>query len=632
MNDRSSSDHGPDGQRYHATVPDTLDLADRAALAINGLGGVIDTELGHHMFFTVMYDAPQPYLSHLASADSTCDPKFAQSLPMLRLMSGSTQHVDVEAGHRAALLARIDHGMYWDRYDPLRPWRNLYGAGFYGEGKDEDFCNISAHARMIRAMLSWRELGHGASDGLAGEMVDAMRRVAVMHDDYCYYPDKGGWGEPCCYPRSGWLSTDEARSETDGAEGSIVSYHGNQIYAAAQWYAISGDPDALDLAERLTRYCMKPKFWGGAPDPDRDHSEGLAEHVAARLPDPPFTAGHEHGHWYSHFHARALALRGVFEYARSVNDERALEFVRRAYEFTMTQGIARIGWVNTHPGRFNQCEGCALGDLVAMGIRLSDAGLGDYWDDVDAVVRNHLAEQQFMRADLLEQIGRASTDSDAPDARLPFPGERNTDNVIARSLGVFGALSLPSCMPRAYSMGCCNGNASQALYYAWEGAVREQGDTAQVNLLLNRAARLVDIDSHLPYDGKVVLHNKAARRISVRVPFWVSRRDIRLQIAGTDRPLEWLGSFLVLNDLSPGHEITLSFPVRESTASYTVNSGSPDEQVYRCTFRGSTVVDISPRDTSPTTYPMYQRDHLRGHEAPMKNVERFVPSQLIVNW
>jgi len=33
---------------------------------------------------------------------------------------------------------------------------------------------------------------------------------------------------------------------------------------------------------------------------------------------------------------------------------------------------------------------------IALGVRLSDAGLGDYWDDVDALVRNRLIEQQYV--------------------------------------------------------------------------------------------------------------------------------------------------------------------------------------------------------------------------------------------
>jgi hypothetical protein len=32
-----------------------------------------------------------------------------------------------------------------------------------------------------------------------------------------------------------------------------------------------------------------------------------------------------------------------------LGDERVLEFVRRAYEFSLTQGIARLGWINCWP-------------------------------------------------------------------------------------------------------------------------------------------------------------------------------------------------------------------------------------------------------------------------------------------
>ena len=127
------------GERYQATVPDTLDLAERAAVALNGLGGMIDPSLGHHMFFAVKYCSNPPYMSHFASSDYVCDPKFAQSLPMMRLMSGSRQHREIEAGHRAALLSRVEDGLYWDRCDPTRPWRSPeYGERFYGKDKDEE--------------------------------------------------------------------------------------------------------------------------------------------------------------------------------------------------------------------------------------------------------------------------------------------------------------------------------------------------------------------------------------------------------------------------------------------------------------------------------------------------------------
>jgi len=48
------------GKRYEVTVPDTLDLADRAELAINGIGGTIDPDLHHMMYFSVRYAVRTP--------------------------------------------------------------------------------------------------------------------------------------------------------------------------------------------------------------------------------------------------------------------------------------------------------------------------------------------------------------------------------------------------------------------------------------------------------------------------------------------------------------------------------------------------------------------------------------------
>jgi hypothetical protein len=314
-----------------------------------------------------------------------------------------------------------------------------------------------------------------------------------------------------------------------------------------------------------------------------------------------------------------------------VEDLRILEFVQRAYEYTWTLGIPRMGWVNCYPGAINLCEGCALGDLVALGVRLTDAGLGDYWDAVDAVVRNQLVEQQMIRADLLERISAAGPER-PKNKRSPYQNQELNQDVIRRSLGIFGGTASPTSIPGTSSMTCCTSNGTQGLYYAWEAAVREKGDSAQVNLLLNRASKLIDVDSYLPYEGKVVIHNKGVRRLAVRIPSWVSRREVRAEVAGKVCSLNWVGNYLVFDNLQGSNLITLTFPIKETTARYTVNARTPAEQAYTCTFRGGTLVDISPRDQSPTSYPFYQRQHLRQTKAPMKIVERFVAAKTISYW
>ncbi|MBI2440577.1 MAG: hypothetical protein HYV35_04315, partial [Lentisphaerae bacterium] len=372
-----------EGAFYEATVPDTLDLAERARLAINGLGGNIDPAL-LTMYGLIHFCARRPHLSHWASAETLCDPKFAESFPLMRLMSGGDQYADLERQFRDAILSRVDDGLYWDRAESRRPWRNAYAPEFYGAGRNEDFCTVAGAGRLLRALLVWRELGGGANnDRLLDELCGGLRRILIVKGDYGYYPEKGGWGEPCAYPRSGWLNQDEAGRDTEGSEGGITCMHGHQLYGAAHWYERSGSHVALDLATKLANYCLLPRFWGGVPDPTGARA-GLPAHIAPSRPDPPFTAGAEQGHWYSHFHARAITLRGLLAYAQATANARVIEFVRRAYEFTLSQGIPRMGWINCYPGALNQMEGCALGDLIGLGVRLSDAGAGDYWDDVDA--------------------------------------------------------------------------------------------------------------------------------------------------------------------------------------------------------------------------------------------------------
>jgi hypothetical protein len=261
--------------------------------------------------------------------------------------------------------------------------------------------------------------------------------------------------------------------------------------------------------------------------------------------------------------------------------------------------------------------------------------VGDYWDNVDALVRNHLVEQQLVRADLLERIAAASPAAIAPGHPVTthdLPGQTTYENVIARSLGNYAGHSTPASIANPWVMQCCTGNGTQGLYYAWEGIVRQNGDAAQVNLLLNRASAALDIDSYLPHIGKVILHNKGMRRITVRIPFWVNRREIRATVAGAARPLSWVGNYLLFDDLKPGDAISIEFPVTETTASYTTAARTKAEQTYRCTFRGSTLVEISPRDESPTTYPLYLRDHLRTASTPMKKTTRFVAEKTIRHW
>jgi len=147
---------------------------------------------------------------------------------------------------------------------------------------------------------------------------------------------------------------------------------------------------------------------------------------------------------------------------------------------------------------------------------------------------------------------------------------------------------------------------------------------------LNRASQWLDIDSYLPYEGKVIIRNKTAKRISVRIPGWVNRGKLRARVNGTERRLSAFvgGAYQVFDGMKPGDVLQIDFPMVEETIHQMVLSEKDKYTDYKITFRGNTVVDISPRNESPGVYPIYLRDHMKtGKKAPMKTKTRFAPDK-----
>jgi hypothetical protein len=304
-----------------------------------------------------------------------------------------------------------------------------------------------------------------------------------------------------------------------------------------------------------------------------------------------------------------------------------MQFVRDGYVYARSFGISRIGWFpgDIYPEGFGRpraialkSETCGIADMIALAIRLSNAGVGDFWEDVDQYVRNQLVEQQLIGADLMRSASEASPQQAARDV------VRTGEEVIETIVGAFSDWA--GLTHAGEPAGCCTGNGSQALYYAWEGMVRCEGGCARVNLLLNRASPWLDVDSYLPYEGKVVLKNKTAGTICVRIPYWVEKAAVRPQVNDAATSPSWLNNYLIISCLSPGDVVTISFPMVEATERYRV--GDTD---YTCQLKGNTLIDISPRDDRPTVYPTYLRGHYRSGVAPSKAQVRYV-SPIAIQW
>jgi len=387
------------------------------------------------------------------------------------------------------------------------------------------------------------------------------------------------------------------------------------IQGLSQFHRASGYAPAGKLAGKLARYITERSGWFG-PD---------GEWIVHRSPQPGPLGNVEH------FHTHSLILLSLLEYGLAVDDRSFAEFARRGFEYGKTCGEPLTGFF---PERINSkdlehSEGCEVGDMIALGCKLSEAGLGDFWDDVDRWVRNMLAEGQLTRTDWIARATEWQPKSAIDESW------QTTDRVAERNLGAFAGWPKMNEWHDRHGvdpfdgmlvmgiMHCCTGNASRALYYAWDRILRCDSGKLRVNLLLNRASPWADVDSHLPYQGQVDVRVKQPVELSIRIPEWVKPEETRVQVGGRERPIQWEGRYAVVGAVKPGDVATLTFPIFERSDMVFV-----EKERYTLVRKGNDVVAIDP----PGRYgPLYQRNHYRVNSTRWRRIERFVP-KLQVRW
>jgi len=168
---------------------------------------------------------------------------------------------------------------------------------------------------------------------------------------------------------------------------------------------------------------------------------------------------------------------------------------------------------------------------------------------------------------------------------------------------------------------CCIAYGCNGLYWVWDQILRYQEGKLKVNLLLNRVSPWADVDSYIPYQGRVEVKIKKPVELSVRIPEWVKPGQTRCQVNGQERGFGWEGRYAKVGDVKPGDVARLTFPIFERTDKVWV-----EKREYTVVRKGNDVVSIDP----PGVYhPLYQRQHYRQNEPRMRKVTRFVSEETL---
>ena len=590
------------GERYAATVPDTLDIAERARFAIHALTEATNP-LADHEIYCIVYFHTNPPSMMQNCWHPTLLPKFMWALLLARLVSGSELNLNVERRWmEVALRMQGPDGLI---YAPVkgRPWAfewwQIRSLALPTDQILQPFdCGV-----MLSAMSQFarRDPGPVWRSSLK-RLVDGIRELAVIDGDDAYF-----W--PSCIlaskdrPTHPPMSTLPFETETSVVPLGLV-----------QAFGVLGDESALVLAKKLIHY-LRQYFY--RPDGSFLARPGLA--------------------MKAHTHSHLRGLLAMEEYAEVAGDRELMDFVVRSFEYVRDQGAnvapgvldsdlvktPGAGLVGFFPEWTNSpslqtAETCQVADMIALALRLSEAGVGDYWDDADRWIRNQFAENQLLNIDWVGRLGKSG----------PAPKTGNhisTQRVAERNHGAFAGCPSPNDWYARAAQGqhaighCCTANGTKTLAWIYERIVRYKDGRLRVNLLLNRASPWADINSYIPYQGRIEIRIKQAVDLSVRIPEWVTPEQAHCRINQQERPLSWEGRFAKVGRVGAEEQVTVTFPIYEHTDKVLI-----EKATYTLLRKGNEVVSIAPQGVNS---PLYQREFYRENEPRMRTVTRFVSSE-----
>jgi hypothetical protein len=591
----------PQGERYEAEVPDTVELLDYAHRSINMGTRLLAPEWDYEQFFWCYMDKNPPVLELGHGSLLGCGPKIVEALPMLRALTGSSYNIEIDGKEMGSFVhATGRDGLC---YYPVenRPW-SFFDEATQRIGKP--YADIFHEGRQILAYARWYEHDRNPLwKKLAEKKVQTLRQMTLKQGDTYYFRLGRGY-TPWDKDRTKGTVVpigDHKDYEGDRMVGTPAAYISGFIpQAGALWYRLVKMEEALELGGGLARYLYR---YGELLDPETGK----------------FLADHETHTTHS--------LLGNLSWAVTVNDRQMIEWVRKSYEWEVnTRDPDKVGIV------FPQ-EACAVSDLIGVGIMLSRAGFGDYWETVDRWVRNtYLNLQRLDAADIKSQplnyLKHTDVYSTGPGGAAISPtrlgpGFAQPDDAADRVIGVWTTNLTNSKL----SALCCNGNCARILYYIWDSVLTSKGDQLRVNLLLNRASPWADVDSWIPYEGRVTIRMKVEKRdVLMRIPEGTERAAVSCQINGVVRAGTWTGNYVHLGPSRAGDRIVVNFPVEKKVVSAQLTAWRNPKFPINCriTIKAGTVLDID----APGLYdPISRQSKYRAHSATMRKVTRFVSAE-----
>jgi len=527
-------------------------LSDSASMAMDAMLARLDMERGARPYFWIDYQSQPPRAQH--SYWDTCDiaGRFVDGLALARILTGRQDGRAAEEMLRTFLWAQQDptNGLFFnpdDEHESTNAEMSKYipAAGVMTSARHADmFCQRGPMLAMITLM----QLGDDSMRARLSKMVHGLRAIAVREDDELRFASYR-WAEAI---RPEWIAPQSVPEKWTG-------YRYASLTALARYVELTRDPVAVELAL------------------------GLATHYMRRGEVPP------DGRYRCNTHSGGVlpTAAGIARLGAALGRSDLIQWAERVYLWTRAN-MTDFGFLPDGLGLdgffAGTCETCALADFVHLAVVLSECGAGEYWDDVERLVRNQLLANQY-------------TDVDA--IRRAFPGV--TDDVLAMLRGGFECAARPNDLFNwAGAEACCIGGGVRALYLAWRAAIETRDGETSVRMGVTRQTNAAIVTAYAPWDGRIDVQSLRTQRIRVRIPEGVAASSVRIFVDGRPAHHRSSGRWIVVDDVGQGRVVTASFELQRAARAYRVADVD-----YQADWLGDTIVAMRPPGVR---HPTYRRD------------------------
>lgn len=569
-----------------------------AGRLVNAMIEPTDPACNHEIFWLVVFGSKPAHMRHQFS--DLIHFHIMANVPLMRMISGSRQGLDIEKAVLEGVFKFIGpDGLYYN--DPLqRPWcgendQSIPPSDTASAGGP--FISVLQSPIVMHMFLNYGQAtGDKGYRNTALCCAESLIRLAVQEGDIAYYPK--------------W-------NYSKGEGYSYGPMHENPYRRLADWvpaltllqcYDLTGHKPSLELARKLYNGIVKESLL-----------DWLGEDGESRINWP-----HEKS-TYSGFPVMASLM--PLEFGIRLGDKQLVETARTAFETYLpyvekwTGYFSEVIFHGEKDSQVHAAESCFLAWAIENAVMLSAAGAGDYWDQADRWVRNQFAEAQLREGQWVDDLQEK-----APARELP--PYATTEKVVERNMGAFAGFMLFNdwfggyAHPVAAEVGgaviqhCCTARGAVAIFEVWKHMIQWDGKRLRLNLLLNRASEEADIDSHLPYTGRVDIRAKKDLELTVRIPEWVRTGEVQATVGGKDRTIAVSGRYADIGPVSAGEVATMTFPIHERDEITTVHG-----RKYTLRIKGNTVISVDP----PGKYcPTYQRAGYCENVVPYRTVQRFI--------